>query len=108
MTRGVISRHLMLPGGLTEAKAVMDWVADAFPRGTVQFSLMSQYVPLGRAGEFPEINRTLRKSEIRAAQGYMAALDLPGYTQEEASASGAFVPAFDLTGVEKAAPQEKT
>ena len=74
----------------------------------MQFSLMSQYVPLGRAGEFPEINRTLRKSEIRAAQGYMAALDLPGYTQEEASASGAFVPAFDLTGVEKAAPQEKT
>lgn len=108
LKRGVIIRHLMLPGGLNEAKAVMDWVADAFPQGTVQFSLMSQYVPLGRAGEFPEINRTLRKSEIRATQGYMAALDLPGYTQEEASASGAFVPAFDLTGVEKAAPQEKT
>ena len=102
LKRGVLIRHLLLPGGLPEAKAVMDWVGESFPRGTVWFSLMSQYVPLGRAGEFPEIDRTLRKSEVRAAQDYMAALGLPGYTQEEASASGDYVPRFDLTGVEAA------
>ena len=101
LRQGVIIRHLLLPGGLSEAKAVMDWVGETFPRGTVWFSLMSQYVPLGRAAEFPEIDRPLRKSEIRAAQEYMAALELPGYTQEEAAASGAYVPAFDLTGVER-------
>lgn len=99
LRRGVIIRHLLLPGGLAEAKAVMDWVADSFPKGTVLFSLMSQYVPLGRAADYPEINRSLRKSEIRSAQAYMAALELPGFVQDPDSASEGYVPAFDLTGV---------
>ena len=99
LQRGVIIRHLLLPGGLREAKAVMDWVAGTFAPHTVRFSLMSQYVPLGRAAEYPEIDRPLRKSEIRSAQEYMAALGLEGYTQEPDSASGDYVPHFDLTGV---------
>lgn len=99
LKRGVVIRHLLMPGGLPQAKAVMDWVADTFEPGTVRFSLMSQYVPLGRAREYPEINRRLRPSEIRAAQEYMAALDLSGYIQEEEAASGEYVPHFDLTGV---------
>lgn len=99
LQQGVIIRHLLLPGGVNEAKAVMDWVAAEFPRGSVYFSLMSQYVPLGRAGEYPEIDRRLRRSEIRSAQEYMAALELPGYTQDSSAASGEYVPGFDLTGV---------
>lgn len=99
LQRGVIIRHLLLPGGLSEAKSVMDWVAGEFPRGTVLFSLMSQYVPLGRAADYPEIDRPLRKSEIRSAQEYMAALDLPGFIQDPDSASEGYVPSFDLTGV---------
>lgn len=99
LQKGVIIRHLLLPGGVSEAKAVMDWVAAEFPRGSVWFSLMSQYVPLGRAEEYPEIGRRLRKSEIRSAQAYMAALELPGYTQDIEAASGEYVPGFDLTGV---------
>ncbi len=99
LRRGVVIRHLLLPGGLAEAKAVMDWVGESFPRGTVYFSLMSQYTPLGRAAEYPEICRKLRPSEIRAAQEYMAAQELPGYVQEESAAGGEYVPDFDLTGV---------
>lgn len=99
LKRGVLIRHLLLPGGLHEAKAVMDWVSESFEPGTVYFSLMSQYVPLGRAGEYPEINRRLRRSEIRSAQDYMAALALPGFTQGEEAASEDYVPSFDLTGV---------
>ena len=99
LRRGVVIRHLLLPGGLPEARAVMDWVAESFAPGTVRFSLMSQYVPLGRAAEYPEIHRKLRRSEIRAAQEYMAALDLPGYAQGEEAASEEYVPLFDLTGV---------
>lgn len=99
LRQGVLIRHLLLPGGLPEAKAVMDWVAGTFPRGSVYFSLMSQYIPLGRAAEFPEIHRRLRRSEIRAAQEYMAALDLPGFVQDPDSADGEYVPDFDLTGI---------
>lgn len=99
LRRGVVIRHLLLPGGLPEAKKVMDWVWDSFPPGTVRFSLMSQYVPLGRAADYPEIHRKLRPSEIRSAQEYMAALGLEGYIQDPSAASGEYVPLFDLTGV---------
>ena len=99
LKRGTVIRHLLLPGRLNEAREVMDWVAASFPPGTVLFSLMSQYTPWGRAAEFPEINRTLRLSEVRAAEAYMANLGLEGFVQDRTSASGAFIPAFDLTGV---------
>ena len=99
LKRGVVIRHLLLPGQLQGAKAVMDWVAGEFAPGTVLFSLMSQYTPWGRAAEFPEINRKLRKGEMRAAREYMEILGLPGFTQEGESAQREYTPAFDLTGI---------
>lgn len=99
LKRGLLIRHLLLPGGLHDAKAVMDWVAQTFPKGDVLFSLMGQYLPLGRAESFPEIHRPLRPSELRSAVAYMEALNLPGFTQDAASASEAYIPSFDLTGV---------
>lgn len=99
LQRGVILRHLLLPGRLPQAKAVMDWVAEAFPPHTVLFSLMSQYTPWGRADQFPPLNRRLRKSEIRGATAYMENLGLDGFTQGEEAAQAAFIPNFDLTGV---------
>nr|WP_300168801.1 4Fe-4S cluster-binding domain-containing protein [uncultured Flavonifractor sp.] len=99
LKRGVIIRHLLLPGKLAEAKRVMDWVAETFQPGQVLFSLMSQYIPWGRAAEFPELNRRLRPSEIRAAEGYMADLGLEGFTQGAEAARADYIPPFDLTGV---------
>lgn len=99
LKRGVIIRHLILPGQLEGAKRVMDWVAGEFEPGTVLFSLMSQYTPWGRASEFPEISRKLRRGEIRAAAEYMQNLGLEGFTQERTSAQREYTPPFDLTGV---------
>ena len=96
---GVLIRHLILPGRVNEAKQVMDWVADAFPPGTVLFSLMAQYTPVGPLDGFPELRRTLRPSELRAARAYMENLELAGYVQELGSAGEGFIPAFDLTGL---------
>ena len=97
--RGVIIRHLVLPGQVAAAKRVMDWAAAEFQPGTVLFSLMSQYVPCGRAGEFPELNRRLRRGEQRAAEEYMENLGLEGFAQSGAAADQSFIPPFDLTGV---------
>lgn len=99
LLQGVVIRHLILPGQLSEAKRVMDWVAETFPPETVLFSLMSQYTPWGRAGAFPEINRTLRSGEIRAAVSYMENLGLEGFCQGRDSARRAYTPEFDLTGI---------
>ena len=100
LKRGVIIRHLVLPGQLAGAKAVMDWIAEEFAPGTVLFSLMSQYTPWGRASEFPEINRKLRRSEIRSAQAYMENLGLDCFSQDGESAQREYTPSFDLTGIE--------
>lgn len=99
MTRGVIIRHLILPGRVVGAKAVMDWITETFSPHTVMLSLMSQYTPWGRAKGIKGLDRTLRPSEIRAAEAYFAALDLDGFTQELLSATDGFIPNFDLTGV---------
>ncbi len=99
LKRGVVIRHLILPGRLSEAKEVKDWVAGTFPPGQVLFSLMSQYTPWGRAKEMPELNRPLRASERRSAEGYMAALGLEGFAQDGSSVGSGFIPAFDFTGV---------
>ena len=99
LCRGVVIRHLLLPGRLAQAKAVMDWVAEQFPPGGVYFSFMSQYTPWGRAAEYPEIDRKLRRTESRAARAYMENLGLAGFVQDEDSARREYTPAFDLTGV---------
>lgn len=100
LTRGVVIRHLILPGQVAQAKAVMDWVAGEFPPNTVLFSLMSQYTPWGELAErYPEINRRLRKGEMENCQQYMENLSLPGFTQERTSAKEEYTPPFDLTGV---------
>ncbi len=101
LKRGVLIRHLLLPGRLREAKGVMDWVAEHFAPGEVLFSLMGQYVPWGRAAEYPEIDRKVRRSEVRAAEEYMAALGLEGFAQDAGAAEAEYIPPFDLTGVER-------
>ena len=99
LLKGTIIRHLILPGQVSQAKAVMDWVAGEFPPGTVLFSLMSQYTPWGNLSAVPELNRRLRPGEIRAAREYMENLGLPGFTQERTSAREEYTPPFDLTGI---------
>ena len=99
LKKGTVIRHLILPGQLNESKKVMDWVARTFPHGEVLFSLMSQYTPFGRAKAIPGLDRPLRPSEARAAEAYMAALNLPGFAQEGGAAKESFIPAFDLSGL---------
>lgn len=99
LKRGVIIRHLILPGRMAEAKRVMDFVAEEFPSGAVLFSLMRQYIPWGRAAQYPEINRKLRGSEAKSCEAYMQNLGLVGFVQDGGAAEEGFIPAFDLTGV---------
>ena len=99
LIRGVVIRHLILPGQVNQAKQVMDWVAREFEPNTVLFSLMSQYTPWGDLSACPELSRRLRPGEIRAAREYMENLGLAGFTQERTSAREEYTPPFDLTGV---------
>ena len=99
LVRGTVIRHLILPGQTGQAKAVMDWVSQTFPPGTVLFSLMSQYTPWGDLSRVPELNRRLRRGEMASAVAYMENLGLEGFCQERTSAREEYTPPFDLTGL---------
>ena len=96
LVRGVMIRHLVLPGELDSTFGVLDWIAETFRPGDVLVSLMGQYTPNGHGGP----DRRLTEEEYRRAVQYMEALGLlEGYTQELASGSSEYTPPFDLTGV---------
>ena len=98
LKRGVLIRHLMLPGQLENTKAVLDYVASAFRPGQVLFSLMAQYTP--QPGAEGLLARRVTGAEYRAALRYMENLGITdGYCQDAASARAEYTPAFDLSGV---------
>ena len=97
MLRGTQIRHLVLPGLTGDSMKILSVIADEFPGAAV--SLMGQYVPFGRALDMPGMNRRLKKKEYARVLAHMEAIGLDGYRQELESASEAFVPAFDGTGV---------
>lgn len=99
MKKGVIIRHLVLPDNLENTYGVIDWVASAFKKGDILFSLMSQYTPYVNT-PYPELNRTLTKREYILAKNYMIKKGITdGFIQKLSSAGQAFTPDFDLTGV---------
>ncbi len=98
LQRGVLIRHLILPGQVENAKAVIDYVADTYG-DKVLFSLMRQYIPCGQAFNYPEIDRRVTKEEYEEVEAHLFDSGLDGYVQEEDSASEDYVPDFDLGGV---------
>ena len=98
LRRGVVVRHLMLPGGLEDTKRVLDWLAEQFRPGQILVSLMSQYTPTD--GVPPEIGRRVTRAEYRAASAYMKDCGIcEGFLQERCAAREEYTPPFDLTGV---------
>lgn len=100
MTKGVIIRHLIMPGMPDNTKRIIDWVAANFKPGQVMFSLMHQYVPCGRANEYPEINRKVMDEEYKELESYLLQSTIEdGFVQEGDAACKDFIPCFDGTGV---------
>ena len=98
LTRGVLIRHLILPGELENTRRVIDWVAENFHPGDVLFSLMSQYTP--QPGATGNLARHVTRAEYRAAVAYMENCGIvDGFTQERTSAKEEYTPDFDLSGV---------
>ena len=102
MKKGVIIRHLVLPGELENSINVINYVAKHFPPGSVMFSLMRQYVPFGKvlSGEYPELNRKLNDFEYETIESVLFDSGIEdGFLQDEDAADTAFIPLFDGSGV---------
>ena len=100
MQRGMIVRHLMLPGALDNTLGVLDWFSEAFPKGDVLFSLMSQYVPMGKAKTMPPYDRRITEDEYDAALSYLELLGIEnGFTQDFSAATEEYIPDFSFEGL---------
>lgn len=97
MQKGVIVRHLILPGCTVDSCKALDFIADNLPPGT-PVSLMRQYTPSPFC-KIPGLDRKITDAEYQRVLDHFQALNLTGYAQEKESADAAYTPPFDLTGV---------
>lgn len=99
MTRGVLVRHLCLPGMTGQSKRILDWIGKTLGVSAV-ISLMRQYVPAGRAKDMPPLNRRLSGAEYERVFDYMVNLGFDGgFAQDAAAAEEGYVPLFNGEGV---------
>ena len=92
VVRGVIIRHLILPGCVENSLRILDWIGDTFAPGQVLVSLMRQYTPMG--GLPAPFDRTVTDEEYDAVLSWMYLNDLEGFTQEKTAAATEFIPDF--------------
>ena len=92
VVKGVIIRHLILPGHVDNSLKILDWIGSAFAPGEVPVSLMRQYTPMG--GLSAPLDRRVTDEEYDAVLSWMYLNDLEGFTQEAEAADKVFIPDF--------------
>jgi len=100
LKKGVVIRHMVLPGAKNDSIRLLHWMKDNLPEGQYMLSLMSQYTPFHKSHLYPEINRRITSYEYNKVLDTAIALALVhGYMQEKSSAKEEYTPPFDLSGV---------
>ena len=97
--KGVIVRHLILPGHTKNSIAVLDELYETYGKN-LTISLMNQYTPLPQVRDIPDLNRRVTKREYEKVLDH--ALDLgitQGFFQEGGTAKESFIPLFDYEGL---------
>ena len=92
VVKGVIIRHLILPGYVDNSLKVLDWIGKTFAPGEVLVSLMRQYTPMG--GLPAPLDRRVTDEEYDAVLSWMYLNELEGFVQEGEAADTAFIPDF--------------
>lgn len=99
MTRGVIVRHLTLPGYMKDSKDILEYLYDTFG-DSIFISIMNQYTPLPHVEPYTEINRKITEEEYEELVDYALYLGVEnGFIQEGETASESFIPEFNEEGV---------
>lgn len=100
LQRGVIVRHLALPGATEDSFAVLHAMA-SLPKDSFLVSVMSQYTPCYKAAEHGALGRRISTYEYRKVVNAAVDLDLlHGFMQERSSAKEEYTPLFDLEGLD--------
>ena len=98
MRRGLLVRHLILPGHAQESVEILGWIFENLPHAYV--SVMAQYTPNARVAGTP-LDRRISRAEYEHVWRFIQARGFEnGFVQSRASARREYTPAFDLTGVD--------
>ena len=94
MKKGIIIRHLVLPTHIADSIKIIDWINENLGNQTY-VSLMSQYVPMANAKNFPEINRKIKPLEYKVVVNHLNELGFKNvFTQDFESAETCYTPDF--------------
>ncbi len=96
MTRGVLVRHLVLPGCRKDSLAVLDRLAEIVPVQDIRLSLMSQYTPeFATDAPFANLHRRVTTFEYDSVMAHAERLGFVGYMQQRESATARYTPDFE-------------
>ncbi len=99
LKRGVIVRHLLLPGQSADSKKILRYLHDTY-HNDIYISIMNQYTPLPQAASFPELDRTITPEEYEKILDFADKIGIEqGYIQEGGTAVESFIPLFDGEGL---------
>ena len=95
LLRGLLVRHLVLPGARKDSLAVLSRLVDTVDPKKILLSVMSQYTPeFAKESSHKELHRRITSFEYRSVVEYAEALGFDGYTQERSSAISDYTPDF--------------
>ena len=100
MKKGVIIRHMVLPGQRKDSIRLLRWISENLTPGTYLLSLLSQFTPFYKSSSYPEINRRITTFEYESVVEEAIRLGLTqGFMQEKSSAKEEYTPPFNLEGI---------
>ena len=99
LKRGVVVRHLLMPGMLIQAKLIIRYLYERYG-DKIYISIMNQYTPNGELGRYPEIDRKVAPKEYESLVDYADRLGVTkGFIQVGDTAEESFIPDFNCEGV---------
>ncbi len=99
MQRGVIVRHLLLPGCAKDSRQILRYLHETF-KNDIYICIMNQYTPLSQVSDIPLLNRRVLDEEYSRIVDYAIRIGIEnGFIQEGETASESFIPAFDYEGI---------
>ncbi len=97
--KGVIVRHLLLPGHVKNAKSVVEYLHKTYG-SSIYLSLMSQYTPMPELADHPTLGRRVTRREYEKLLAFALEIGVEnGFYQSRDVAKDSFIPAFDGEGI---------
>lgn len=99
MRKGIIVRHLLLPGQTKDSKKILRYLYETY-KNDIYVSIMNQYTPLPHVASIPELNRKVTPEEYGRVLDFAETIGIEqGFLQEGEAADESFIPPFDFEGI---------